>query len=167
MRPPGLERARRVRACVALLLLSAGLGTAAASEARWWGRQYRNHLALLRGERPKLTAGTQKWDYLYVEDAARAVVEAVFATRLDGVYNLGSGRAVAVRDIVQTIRDLIDPGLALGFGEIPFKANQIMHLEADIGRLSAAIPWHPTTALADGLERTVSWYRAHREHPAG
>jgi hypothetical protein len=43
-------RARRVRACIALLLLSAGLGTAAASETRWWGRQYRNHVALLRGE---------------------------------------------------------------------------------------------------------------------
>src|SRR5262249_37235635 len=115
-------------------------------------------LALLRRERPKLTAGTQRWDYLYVEDAAEAVAAAVFASGLDGVYNLGAGRAVPVRDIVQTIRDLIDPDLPLGFGEIPFKANQIMHLQADITRLCAALPWRPTTALTDGLRRTVDWY---------
>ena len=42
-------RTRRIRACIALLLLSAGVGTTAVLEARLWGRQYRNHLALLRG----------------------------------------------------------------------------------------------------------------------
>jgi UDP-glucose 4-epimerase len=123
-------------------------------------------LSLLRGERPKLTAATQKWDYLFVEDAALAVVEAVAAARLDGVYNLGSGRAVPVLEIVQTIRDAIDPRLPLGVGELPYKPHQIMHLEADITRLCDAIPWRPTTELADGLARTVAWYREHRERYA-
>jgi UDP-glucose 4-epimerase len=124
-------------------------------------------LRLLAGERPELTAGTQKWDYLFVEDAAGALVEAVIAPTLGGVFNLGSGRAVAVRDIVETIRDLIDPGLPLGFGAIPYRPHQIMHLEADITRLCQAIPWRPTTALADGLAHTVDWYREHRERYAG
>src|SRR5205823_6272032 len=53
-------------------------------------------LRLLGRERPDLTAGTQKWDYLFVEDAAGAVVEAATAPTLDGVFNLGSGRGVAV-----------------------------------------------------------------------
>jgi UDP-glucose 4-epimerase len=124
-------------------------------------------LVLLRGERPTLTAGTQKWDYLFVEDAALAVVEAVTAPQLDGVYNLGSGRAVPVIEIVQMIRDLIDPRLPLGVGEIPYRPDQIMHLEADITKLCRAIPWRPTTDLADGLARTVAWYREHRERHAG
>ena len=124
-------------------------------------------LRLLRGERPELTAGTQKWDYLFVEDAAGALVEAVIAPTLGGLFNLGSGRAVAVRDIVETIRDLIDPALPLGFGAIPYRPHQIMHLEADITRLCRAIPWRPTTALADGLARTVDWYHDHPERYAG
>jgi UDP-glucose 4-epimerase len=123
-------------------------------------------LSLLRGERPKLTAGTQKWDYLFVEDAALAVIEAVAAARLDGVYNLGSGRAVPVLRIVETIRDAIDPRLSLGVGELPYKPNQIMHLEADITKLCGAIPWRPATDLEDGLERTVAWYREHRDRYA-
>ena len=124
-------------------------------------------LSLLRGERPKLTAGTQKWDYLFVEDAALAVVEAVAAPRLDGVYNLGSGRAVPVLQIVEMIRDAIDPRLPLGVGEIAYKPDQIMHLEADITKLCGAIRWRPTTDLEDGLVRTVAWYREHRDRYAG
>jgi nucleoside-diphosphate-sugar epimerase len=119
-------------------------------------------LTLLRGERPKLTAGTQSWDYLYVEDAAGAIAAAALATELDGVYNLGSGASVPVRDIVQTIRDLVDPRLPLGFGEVPFGPRQIMHLEADVARLSAALAWRPAVSLPDGLARTVTWYREHR-----
>ncbi len=123
-------------------------------------------LRLLRRERPDLTAGTQKWDYLFVEDAAGAVVEAATAPTLDGVFNLGSGRGVAVRDIVEVIRDLIDPALPLGFGAIPYGPHQIMHLEADITRLCQATRWRPTTSLADGLARTVEWYRDHRDRYA-
>ena len=123
-------------------------------------------LRLLGRERPDLTAGTQKWDYLFVEDAAGAVVEAATAPTLDGVFNLGSGRGVAVRDIVEAIRDLIDPALPLGFGAIPYGPHQIMHLEADITRLCQATRWRPTTSLADGLARTVEWYREHRDRYA-
>lgn len=120
-------------------------------------------LSLLRGERPGLTPGTQKWDYLFVEDAAGAVAEACGAAALDGTFNLGSAHPIAVRTIVETARDLIDPRLPLGFGERPFAPNQVMHLEADMTKLHAAIPWRPTTPLAAGLSRTIDWYREHRD----
>ena len=73
---------------------------------------------------------------------------------------------MAVRDIVEAIRDLIDPALPLGFGAIPYGPHQIMHLEADITRLCQATRWRPTTSLADGLARTVEWYRDHRDRYA-
>ena len=124
-------------------------------------------LSLLDGRCPKLTAGTQKWDYLFVEDAALAIAASVDAARLDGVYNLGSGHAVPVRRIAETIRDAIDARLPLGVGELPYPPHQIMHLEADITKLCGAIPWRPTTTLEDGLRQTVAWYREHRSRYAG
>ncbi len=84
------------------------------------------------------------------------------APGMAGVYNLGSGRAVPVREIVETIRDLIDPRLPLGFGERPFAPNQVMHLEADVARLRAATGWAPAVPLRAGLERTVRWFRENR-----
>lgn len=111
--------------------------------------------ALLRRERPALTAGTQLWDYLYVTDAAEAITRVVETQAAAGVYNLGSGQAVPLRAVVERIRDLVDPALPLGFGEVPFRPDQVMHLEADIERLEATTGWRPEVNLEDGLRMTV------------
>lgn len=118
---------------------------------------------LLAGERPALTAGTQLWDYLYVEDAARAIEQVALNPGAIGVFNLGSGQPQPVRTTVETVRELIDGGLPLGFGEVPFGAEQVYHLEADIDRLRQATGWAPEVGLEDGLRRMVRWYRDHPE----
>lgn len=117
---------------------------------------------LLAGEKPTLTLGEQRWDYLYVEDAAEAIYRAATNDAADGVYNLGSGETRTIRDIVERIRDLIDPALPLGFGDIPYRPDQVMHLQADISRLQIATGWAPQTGLDEGLRRTVDWYRSRR-----
>jgi UDP-glucose 4-epimerase len=120
-------------------------------------------LTLLRGERPALTGGEQRWDYLYVEDAAEAIAGAVDNEAAYGVFNLGSGTAHSLRSIIEAIRDLIDPALPLGFGEVPYRPDQVMHLCADITRLKKATGWAPRIELEEGLRQTVAWYRDHRE----
>ena len=114
---------------------------------------------LLAGETPKLTRGSQKWDYLYVDDAAKAI--ALVATNCEGVgaVNLGSGTAVTIREIVEVIRDKVNPSIPLVFGQVPFRPDQVMHLEADISKLSTAIKWQPEVSLTKGLENTVSRLR--------
>lgn len=114
---------------------------------------------LLAGGRPSLTPGEQRWDYLYVEDAAEAISRAAADETVRGVFNLGSGEAHTVRGIIERVRDLIDPSLPLGFGEVPYRPDQTMHLQADITKLREATGWAPRTALADGLRQTVEWYR--------
>jgi nucleoside-diphosphate-sugar epimerase len=114
--------------------------------------------ALLRRERPALTAGEQIWDYLYVADAASALCAAM-ESRTSGVFNLGSGRAIALREFILAVRDCIDSSLPLGFGETPYRPDQVMHLEADISALRAATGWAPKIAIEEGVRRTVEWYR--------
>jgi len=111
-------------------------------------------IKLLRGQTPPLTLGKQRWDYIYVEDAAEAVAK-LGMTKASGIFNLGSGRAETVRYIAETVRDIIDPSLKLGFGEVPYSPNQIMLFQANIERLSTAINWLPKTNLKDGLRRAV------------
>jgi nucleoside-diphosphate-sugar epimerase len=117
---------------------------------------------LLAHTRPALTAGEQLWDYLYVADAAEAIYRTAKIESVQGVFNLGSGDALPVRAIVERIRDLINPSLPLGFGEISYPPNQVMRLQADITRLRSAIEWTPQTSLDEGLQRTVEWYREHK-----
>lgn len=117
---------------------------------------------LLSGDRPLLTPGEQKWDYLYVEDAAEAIYQTALAQEACGVYILGSGKAFTIRSIVERIRDMIDPSLPLGFGEVPYRSDQMMYLQGDIHCLQHATGWAPKVSLDEGLKRTVEWYRSYK-----
>lgn len=110
---------------------------------------------LLNGQRPALTLGEQLWDYLYVDDAVNAFVTMGTVARLTGIYNLGSGKSSSIREIVEKVRDMIDPALPLGFGKIPYRHDQVMHLEADISKLTEATGWHPHVTLEAGLKKLL------------
>lgn len=114
---------------------------------------------LLARERPSLTLGEQAWDFLYVEDAVRALLALAESNSASGVFNLGSGTPITIRDMVTQIRDAIDPALELGFGEVPYPPGQAMHLQADNSRLKAATGWSPNVSAPEGIQRTVDWYR--------
>ena len=113
---------------------------------------------LLLGERPALTAADQRWDFLHVEDVARAVI-ATLDCDVSGVFNLGSGEARPLREVITFIRDYIDPSLPLGFGEVQYRADQVMHLEADISALTRATGFVPAVPLADGVRGVVDHLR--------
>jgi len=117
---------------------------------------------LAEGGRPALTGGEQRWDYIYVADAARAVQLVGECERAEGVLNLGSGQPHVLRSIIEEVRDLMDPSLHLGFGEIPYRPDQVMHLEADISKLRHATNWSPETGLTQGLTETVRWFASGR-----
>ena len=107
------------------------------------------------GVAPKMTPGTQKWDYLHNDDTAAGILAAA-ASDARGVFNLSSGSAVPVRDIALMIRDRVAPGLDLTFGEVTFGPSQIMHMEGDITALRAATGWSPTIGLSEGIDRTIA-----------
>lgn len=120
---------------------------------------------LLDGKRPALTPGGQRWDYLYIDDAVEAICRLVLGTEAAGVFNLGAGESHTVRAWVERARDLIDPSLSLGLGEVPYRPDQVMHLEADVSKLRAATGWRPRVGMDEGLRRTVDWHRAQHPRP--
>ncbi|WP_242138003.1 NAD(P)-dependent oxidoreductase [Sphingomonas sp. TREG-RG-20F-R18-01] len=113
---------------------------------------------LARGESPRLTAGTQLVDYLYIDDAAEAVLAVATRPAATGIFNLASGAPVSVRAIVEGLRDHVQPGATLDFGTVPFAPGQPMHIEGAVDRLSQATGWTPRTALAAGLALTVEHF---------
>ena len=114
---------------------------------------------LVRGRRPQCTAGTQKWDYLHIDDVAKGVLAAAKSDEANGVFNLSSGEAVDVQKIVGLLRDIAAPGLELTFGDIPFGPDQIMHLEGDNSRLREATGWSVEVPLDEGLRQVVDELR--------
>jgi UDP-glucose 4-epimerase len=115
--------------------------------------------SLIAGEKPSLTKAEQIWDYIHVNDVATGIVASVNADAR-GFFNIGSGKAKPLRDIISIIRDAIDPSLPLGFGELPYRPDQVMHLEADITALSSATGWSPRISFESGIAQTVAWHRS-------
>jgi len=114
--------------------------------------------SLLAGEKPSLTKAEQIWDYMHVNDVAAGVIAALDAEAC-GVFNLGSGQERPLRDVISMIRDAIDPSLPLGFGQLPYRPDQVMHLAADITALSLAAGWSPAVSLKSGIAETVAWHQ--------
>lgn len=117
-------------------------------------------LALLRGEAPRLSSGTRRLDWVYVDDAIDALVAAAARPGLDArTLDVGSGTAVSIRDVVERIVHLVDPAIRPAYGtrtDRPEASERI----ADVEPTTRALGWRATTALDDGLARTVEWYRS-------
>ncbi len=112
-------------------------------------------IKMLSGERFSMTAGEQIWDYLYSGDAADALIAMAKKGRDGAVYVLGSGKTMKLREYVTVIRDLIDPRLEIGFGDIPYNKDQVMHMEADNRSLIEDTGWTPETCFRDGVETVI------------
>ncbi len=121
-------------------------------------------LAMLRGEkRLALTDGIQQRDFIYVDDAAGAIM-AVLAnlSRIDNGYNefqVGTGRATEIRRVLYILKEIIgDRGVHLDFGALPMSPDEIPGSFAN-NRSLIALGWRPQVDLTTGLSRTVDFYR--------
>jgi CDP-paratose synthetase len=106
----------------------------------------------------KLTLGEQKRDFIHVNDAVNA-----YATVLDRLLELGpgfneldvgSGRAVTIREFVETVRYLTKANTQLEFGALPYRPNETMFSHANTAHL-AALGWTNLYDLPAGLAQTI------------
>ncbi|MCM1495704.1 MAG: NAD(P)-dependent oxidoreductase [Bacteroides sp.] len=116
-------------------------------------------IKMLNQERPQYTKGEQMWDYLYCEDAARAFYLAAERGMDGSVYCIGSGQVRPLAEYITVIRDAINPGIEIGFGEIPYYDKQVMYLCADIENLQRDTGFQPEVSFEEGIRRTVQWYK--------
>lgn len=114
---------------------------------------------LLARERPRLTGLEQVWDFLYIDDLIEAFVLLGRGGRAGGRYPIGSGTARPMREYVEQIRDAIDPTLALGVGEIPYKSARLDSSIPDISALVADTGYQARTSFSEGAAKTIAYFR--------
>ncbi len=119
-------------------------------------------LTLLRGETPALTSGQRICDVIYVEDVVRGLLRAALAS--DGVLgaclDLGTGKGISIRELVETVAKLLGATSAPRFGARLDRPHEHTVL-ADVERTHALLGWSPQWQLEEGLRETVAWYQQH------
>jgi UDP-glucose 4-epimerase len=118
----------------------------------------RNYERLLRGEPPTVHGdGSQALDYVYVDDAVEAALRALRAAPSGAVYNVGSGAATTVGELVD--RMMRAAGRRRPCSYLPPDETAGSCRVADIARIEAALGWRPGVSLDEGLARTWRWMR--------
>lgn len=105
--------------------------------------------------------GTQIRDYNYVDDAVDAFLRAGMSEEANGqVFNLG-GEHLSLLDTTKLLIEVAGSG---SFRMIPFpserKAIDIGDVYSSYGKIQDVMGWEPRIPLAEGLARTVEFYRA-------
>ena len=112
--------------------------------------------SMISGELTKTTSGEQLRDFLHVEDVASAIC-AVADSDLESVVNIGSGRPVRVRDIVEKIGEITGRNDLIQFGALPYRESDPMFVCANNRRLVENTDWKPKYDLESGLRHTAEW----------
>lgn len=114
----------------------------------------------IRGESPQFTAGTQNYDFVYVDDVARAF-------RLIGEkgkpfceYLIGSSTARPLREFLLEMQSAIAPDLPFQFGDIPFTGIDLPLDKFDCSQTEADTGFRAEISFAEGCRRTMEWWRS-------
>lgn len=110
-------------------------------------------LAQIPGTGPlRVRDGAPVRDFLWIEDAVAGLVALVDRAEA-GLYNLGSGRGVALRDLARMAL------VAAGEGDRPLEETQpsgrTSHLVLDVAATEAATGWRPQVTAEEGMARLV------------
>lgn len=115
--------------------------------------------ALVKGEPVATSEGSQRRDFLHARDVAGAFV-ALLDSSVEGPVNVGSGTAVAVRDVVAEIAAAAGRPELVRWGAVTPRPGDPAVIEADITRLRNDVGWRPTMSLEEGIRETVEWWKA-------
>ena len=107
--------------------------------------------------------GSPTREFLYVDDCVEALWLA--AQRYDGAdpVNVGTGEEIAIRDLAELVAELT--GFAGAVVWDTSKPNGQPRRRLDVSRAEKLFGFRATTALRDGLERTIAWYRSAETEP--
>jgi nucleoside-diphosphate-sugar epimerase len=113
--------------------------------------------ALSRGEKYPVTLGEQVRDFLHVEDVANALWTLI-SQRASGIFNVSSGQPVTVRQISETVGDILGCTELIQFGALPYRVWEPMNICGDNQKLQQ-LGWTPRSSLVEGLRNTIAWWQ--------
>jgi UDP-glucose 4-epimerase len=118
--------------------------------------------AIDRGEGPTILGdGSEAFDFVAVEDCARANVCAMKATRTDRFYNVGTGMRTSLKELAELILEITGSDRPIAYaprGQATLVRNRI----GSPVRAAREINFRAAVNLRDGLEQLIAWRAAHK-----
>lgn len=105
--------------------------------------------------------GSNRRDWIHVEDHAAAIWRVMSEGRDGGVYNAGGQAEIANIDVVKMLLDLLDkPHTLIRF--VTDRPGHDFRYAVDISKIGAELDWAPAVGVEEGMRSTVQWYVENR-----
>ncbi len=118
---------------------------------------------LLAGKYQSFSSGEQMYDFLHIQDAARAFCLIGEKGKEDSQYIIGSGMAKPLKKYLEIIRDVVAPEMKLGLGELEFHGLEMPESMLNIDALVADTGFVPEVTFETGIKRTLEWIKKEDE----
>jgi UDP-N-acetylglucosamine/UDP-N-acetylgalactosamine 4-epimerase len=129
--------------------------------------------ALLKGETVFINGdGESSRDFCFVANAVQANLLAATAAdeSKDQVFNVAVGERTTLNQLFAALRDAlqadgVSPDIQPSYRD--FRAGDVRHSQADIGKAQCLLGYVPTHRIQDGIGVAMPWYVAHSRLPRG
>ena len=121
----------------------------------------------MKGETVELGNLDPTRDLNFVTDTVEGFICAAVAPQaVGGTFNLGTGREISIRELVDLIAKRLGRKIvpATDKTRVRPSGSEVERLLADASRACNVLKWTPTVSLEDGIERTIEWLRGNSRH---
>ncbi len=121
----------------------------------------RKFVAARQEHTPSVTcwgSGTATREFLFVEDAAEAIVKATYHYDAADPVNIGTGIETPLADLAELIAKLVGYEGHIEWDSLRPEGTSRRWM--DVSRAEAGFGFRATTSLEDGLRRTIEWYES-------
>jgi nucleoside-diphosphate-sugar epimerase len=116
--------------------------------------------ALAAGTPINVTDGSQVRDFVHVTDIGDVLVRLLATPQAKGAFNVGTGRGIPVRQVIEWAADHFHARELVRFGARPQRDDEPPSLVADMAKVERVLGWRAATSIESGLERLVRETRA-------
>lgn len=113
----------------------------------------------IRGETPQFTAGTQNYDFIYIDDVVRALRLVGEKGKPFHEYLIGSSTARPLKEFLLEMQAAVAPELEFQFGDIPFTGIDLPLSTFDCSQTEADTGFRAEISFSEGCKRTMEWWK--------
>lgn len=96
-------------------------------------------------------------DFLYVDDAVRAIHHAIEYTHEPNTFNVSQGDDISIKELHELVAELYEYKKEILWEETALDIKERTFL--DISLIKKEIGWHPQTSMKEGLKETIKWHK--------